>query len=364
MKHGTQLLTSIIEEGFSVKNYKRTVLFGCAIVLICIGSLSILRKEPSIKNEEVIIQDEIFNPANYKQYASYMTLGTHNGKLYVWNPYKHILYCYNDDSFSKLARINGEGMGIHNGFFYYRKESGKDGYAVYCYDLETGKRNRIVNTELFIRRNVLFMDNGTIYVPTGSSTGVYYLIDGTECICEATQQVLYRIGENNYALEGERESSVLFSMDPNGEKHSYEDIVPYGLKTLIPCDDGLVVHNETNGDFLYFIEADTGNALELFTTDCIYAYSAVTIHDGFIYLSFVRYTEWGPLGIAGKTNENDELNGTYRISLEGYSVQKISDEIYNGLFVFNDSGIFACNDDMQVFLLNFDGTVKEELTHK
>ena len=126
-------------------------------------------------------------------------------------------------------------------------------------------------------------------------------------------------------------------------------------KSMIPCDNGLLIHNETNGDFLYFIEAESGDVIELFTVDCIYAVSAVNVHDGYAYLSFVRYTKYGPLGIGGKQDENDALNGTYRISLTDYSVEKISDESYNGLFIFDDTGIYACNEEGSIYKLDFDG---------
>ena len=126
---------------------------------------------------------------------------------------------------------------------------------------------------------------------------------------------------------------------------------------MIPCEEGLLIHNETNGDFLYFVEADTGNAVALYTAECIYAYSAVNVYGDNAYLSFVRYTQWGPLGLGGQVSEDDELNGTYRISLKDYSVTKISDEIYNGLFIFDDSGIYACNSDGQICKLDFNGNV-------
>jgi hypothetical protein len=199
------------------------------------------------------------------------------------------------------------------------------------------------------------MEDGRLYVPVDRERSSYILIENAQMIGEVAQLETYNVCGREYVLVGEREQAKLMRYDSYGNLYSYEAEIPYGEKNMIPCENGLLIHNETNGDFLYFIEAETGNAVELFAVDCIYALSAVNVHNGYAYLSFVRYTDWGPLNIGGKRDENDELNGTYRICLTDYSVEKLSDDIYNGLFIFDDTGIYACNEDGCIYKLDFDG---------
>lgn len=305
-----------------------------------------------------------FCAANYKQFASYIKLGMDDGELYMWNGRECTLSQFENGAFRKVCRIDGGWIGIFDGYFYY--EAAVKGeeytYSVSSYHLETGEHRSLTTVGIYSIMDTFFTEDGKLYVPADGDRTSYKVIGESEYLEEVRQYETYTIGEYSYVLEGKREQADLIRYDAEGNRYSLEDEVPYGEKSMIPCENGLLIHNETNGDFLYFVEAETGNVVELFTVECIYASSAVNVHDGYAYLSFVRYTEWGPLGIGGKRDETDELNGTYRISLEDYSVEKISDEIYNGLYIFDDTGIYACNADYQVFKLDFDGYVTAQLT--
>ena len=59
--------------------------------------------------------------------------------------------------------------------------------------------------------------------------------------------------------------------------------------------------------------------------------------------------------------ENDNVKGTYRINLDDYSMEKISDMIFDGMFIFDDAGIFACDENNKVYKLDFDGNVIKRL---
>ena len=55
------------------------------------------------------------------------------------------------------------------------------------------------------------------------------------------------------------------------------------------------------------------------------------------------------------------MEGTYRISLKDYSVEKLNDNIYDGLYYFGDAYIYACDRDGGIYRLNLDGSVKDIL---
>ena len=55
------------------------------------------------------------------------------------------------------------------------------------------------------------------------------------------------------------------------------------------------------------------------------------------------------------------MEGTYRISLKNYSVEKLNDNIYDGLYYFGGDYLYACNRDGCMYRLNLDGSVKDVL---
>lgn len=72
-----------------------------------------------------------------------------------------------------------------------------------------------------------------------------------------------------------------------------------------------------------------------------------------LYYYVERYEKYGILGMT--RFENDEIEGTFIINLKDLSVEKVSDKIYNGLYIFDDTGIYACDDKCNIVKLDFDG---------
>ena len=59
--------------------------------------------------------------------------------------------------------------------------------------------------------------------------------------------------------------------------------------------------------------------------------------------------------------EEDKLSGTYRIDLTDFSTEKISDTVFTGMYIFNDSEIYACDKYYRMYRLAFDGSVIESM---
>ena len=102
---------------------------------------------------------------------------------------------------------------------------------------------------------------------------------------------------------------------------------------------------------MYYIDGASGEVTELFTVDCLVSISAVNVYQDYAYLSFSRYGA-GEIGIV--EYKDDSAKGTYRINLNDHSVEQLSNEVYRGLFIFDDSGIFACDIDGDIYRLDFD----------
>ena len=142
------------------------------------------------------------------------------------------------------------------------------------------------------------------------------------------------------------------------------DVIGVGDKSLIPCETGLLVYNQTHENLLYFIDDKTGEVHNLFEIECMSSVSTVNIYENYVFLSFKRYEKWGGFPEKMLEYKNDTVQGTYRIDLNDGSSTKISDEIYDALYIFGEGIIYATDSEGQIFKLDFDGNVTENLLVK
>ena len=133
-------------------------------------------------------------------------------------------------------------------------------------------------------------------------------------------------------------------------------------RSLVSTPYGIVVHNEGYSDLLYLVRND-GNIQSLFHIPCLSSVSAITVCGSEVILSFKRYEKYGDLKIGMKRYVNDTKEGVYRISLKDFSVTKISDTIFNGLYIFSKNVILGCDDNCNVYFLTMDGDIMPILTN-
>ena len=87
--------------------------------------------------------------------------------------------------------------------------------------------------------------------------------------------------------------------------------------------------------------------------------SAVTVVGSDVYFSLDRWEEeYGFYQL--RHFKNDTIPGTYRISLKDFSMKKISDEIYDGLYNFDDTCLYVCY-KQNIYQIDFDGNVQKVL---
>ena len=135
--------------------------------------------------------------------------------------------------------------------------------------------------------------------------------------------------------------------------------LPYADKrTLIPCENGLLIHNEGRGELLYWVDEE-GEVTSLFSVPCILSDSSVTVYGTSAYLSFIRYEKHGEIGQV--RYKNDTLEGTYKIDLRTFSAEKISDKVYCGLYNFDDTCIYACDEDCHIYKLDSEANIIDAL---
>lgn len=333
------------------------------IVLLCIVIAIVnlqwtqpMGADPSL--EKLVFTNAEFNCANYKQFSPFASLYISANDLYM--TYDNSLFCFTNGSFQSVLKYDGAAVALIDGWFYYKTTGSDFSWELYAFNLDTCQTRYVTQLESNHRRDIFCENGDTLYVPTNTKRTSYLEISNSVMMGEVQQNESYQIGEYRYTLEGNMQEKELIRYSSEGVVFSYADIIPYGDKSMIPCQGGLLIHNEGQGDLLYYINGATGDSVELFSVECISSTSAVNVRGDDVYLSLVRYVELGELG--RKSDPKDEINGTYRISLINYSIEKLSSHVYTGLYIFNDSGIYASDRDGRVYLLDFDGQLVAELS--
>ena len=238
---------------------------------------------------------------------------------------------------------------------------------VYCYSLKTSEEKYLTTVESFNTDNACFSKDGTVYIPLDdmelekNKNGEinYCVIVGDKVRENIKTEIVYKLGDKSYTIRGYNRND-LYCID--GEKrYSMEEEVAYGEKTLIPCDKGILIHNDGEDNLLYLID-ETGNVQSLFEIECMISESSVNVYQNTVFLSFKRFEKHGEFGVL--EYENDTIQGTYRIDLNDGSATKISDRMYRGLYIWGEDVIYAVDFDDQIFQLDFEGNVIEELLVK
>ena len=349
----------------------------CALLVLCLG-IMIYRcffARVIITDAEISVEETAFHPSNDRQYNASVWMDVYNKQLYFcpqrkegskMTAYQNWICRFEKGNVRKLYRLNDDLMPRHRTSILTEL----DGNVIYVrYDPFSVCR---VNLDTNADR-VLYSDSGP------DSIWLYHFVPGeNDLLCPlpisshneptflhigstADTKVLhetcgYKMGDAEYLVHRgyyDQAEQILCKKD------GIFQVLSLGgaeRRSLIPSDHGILIHNEGWKDILYIIKED-GTVTELFRVDCLESVTAVTVHGENVYLSLRRYQEYGPMEIGFLRSENDEMEGLYRISLLDGTVEKLSDTFYDGLYVFDDSGIFACDEFCSIYKLDFNGNV-------
>ena len=319
------------------------------------------------------------HPGNYKQMDAYYAMGVSEGKLYICADNQ--LFVFEDGSMKELRNaIEQTVAGTFNGrrtrqviandclyFAAVSDISENQPKGLYAYDLRSGSLTLLAEETSRMNEGDFFIDeNKTLYIAADEAKTHYYPIRGCDVGDRIEIAEQYAYSDQLYIFRNTPNDISLIHVDEEGNEINLigENKIPPDVRSyVIPCDNGILLHNAAHNLPLYYIEGETGKIVELFPEiEAMEMQTAVNIHNNYVYFSLLRYEKWADLGMA--RFENDTLEGTYRISLTDYSVEKISDHIYNGLFIFDDSGIYACNQAGDIYKLDFDGNRIMEIVKK
>ena len=362
---------------------KKSLLVAAVILASVMLFLSACASEEPVDLEPIL---DVYNVANYKQFQSDNILGVVNGKLYMFS--NHKLLSFQNGKFRTVKDAGDLGIAIVNGQCIYQKKHltnsdtvenadefvdrliagiqvGERGLAdvnrrdIYSYDPITEDTVLLGQAVHPSRSKDYCTSDGTLYVFENEPSPVFHLVRNKEYIGTSVQFETYEVGENIYSLELIEDRWRIVRSNADGNRYVYEDLPYIDSIEIIPYGQWLLIHYGIAKDVLYIINGRSGEITHMFSAGDYRAKSAVNIHDGYVYLSLARYSKKGFINM--EINDNDPMNGTYRIRLEDGNREKISDDVYFGLYIFDNTSIFGCRKDGVICKLDFDGKLIAEL---
>lgn len=314
-------------------------------------------KSVSITQDIVSIENQYNSPSNSFQNQAKVILGTSDGKLYFCTnriagqfdrtKYYKYISVFDNGSAERLKQVDWF-IGFSGEYAYYLSAKSGTEYNLFCYHLSTGVTTFLATVMGNAQSKSFFM-NDIFYVPTDQTAVDYYVISGScvQGVKEITKayqldSAEFAIVEDEYRLQCDNDivSSVSIGIEAS----------------IIPCEYGLLIHNSYGGNqILYLIEKGSGRIVDLFSYTCVGSESAVAIYKDAVYLSVVCYEKVGDLSLVDP--QSVSLQGTYRISLTNYTSEKLSEHIYNGMYIFDDTGIYVIDDKCHIYKVDFEGNL-------
>ncbi len=358
----------------------RKILSICSLMVL----LSVLfsgcgySKTLSVANDPKPVVENERHPANNRQHEASVWLGCDAEKLNFLirsvnsrlnqTDYHLWLSEVENTGIKKLYSLKKDRpisiVGSSNGFLYYWENGGLYGEDVlYCYSINNKTESILYSGSRHGHKTTYFANDGSVYIPLeveNKKVPQFLHILGDELLSVTSLKESYKLGDRTYAVVSEYgdavERIICTTMDGTQEElqlgHAY-------TRAVIPCNDGLLIHNEGCTDLLYWIDAD-GNLNNLFSVPCMSSISAVNVCGTDVYISFMRFEKFGDYGRL--RYKNDTLEGTYRINLTSYTTEKINDQIFNGIYNFDDTCLYCCDEEGNIFKMSLDGELVPLLT--
>ncbi len=373
----------------------RKKLLGLVLVLVLIFLFGKWLASDSWAISPLMSQDPIgvYNsPSNNRQYGTTVWLGAYNGKVLMYRD-SFIALKKNSKYDGKLLMLDGNKIKVLHALCSRNDGAtiiGQAGQYVYywtwstsfwdhsynielcCYDVQHDTVTKLYNgQESKLRSMNYFAEDGSVYIVLSEDDthkpSEFLHVKGNTVLETVSSVPSYQVGSQifwpDYPPQGHvlitntRIPETIYHLDDTGEREKLS--LDYGDgRSVISTAQGLVIHNENSGGCLLYHIDEHGALHELFNADCMSSRSAVAVHESTVFLSVLRYEKLDDTWkYFPESFKNDMISGTYRINLEDYSVQKISNAAYRGLFLFDHHSFFGCDEDGNIEQVDFDGNV-------
>lgn len=370
---------------------------GILLLAVCLTAAFLLsacrnHRTPEIRipvanDVSVHINSDGTSFANLHQSHTDIQMQAAGGKLYIYMPLeKLVVYEFHENGsstheitaqrYSVFKTLWNDGVvGISNGYLYIERHPGKDSETAYpkkaeliCHDLSTGNREVLITTEDASYMDIIWDESGRLYVTTKEvstdSEERYQIIEKNIVLPDPVSRPL-EIREGSLAEVLPAYNSVSHMLTEGQLNDVIDGLGALGLDThgcdLYPMEDGLLIHFGNHGVPLCYISSDA-DVIPILTYECFSSSSSLNFCGGYAFFSCKRYEKWDDdWGYFLEPYENDQISGTYRIDLRDFSIEKISDTYYSGIFSFDDSYLFVCDQKEGVYQMDLEGNLTATL---
>ncbi len=345
-----------------IKHYKKIYKIVGAIALLGVALVACKavksRHFSTIKSVQV--ERGTYNSANNLQTTS-VKLFANRENLYIWNSDDNTIKQITGNGKTKPVKaLSMDVLAAHEDCVYgieYVEIDDNNYMGELCsYNIISDELEKLGKVEVLptVQKPeslcTTFTNDGIFYVPSVFPDGGTYIPVLNGKAMEVVKKPLtIQVGNRHYWLDDD------FVMCQDGEAtYALSDRIPEGEKYLLQTEYGILVYNTWNKTNLLYLIKENGEVCELFADsqrDCL---SSINYCGEYAYLSVMRY-DIGQEKLIGCGK--DSLTGTFRISLRDGTTDKISDEYYYAMYIFDNSGIYAIDGKQRIYKIDFDGNV-------
>lgn len=345
-----------------MKRFLKVLLALAILAGIGFGALY-LTAQPRVDCLTSSVEDDGTHPANALQSNATTAVWADQGKLYLYlqktsfldlNRHSFALTQVDTQGSRIVRRDDGEiiPLGLSNGYFYFYlydfpQSARETAYALRLADGETCELPNVADWGYSCLSAYRAGDDSFTLVDDSHSKTVAIRVfeDSAETV---TYQPRTPCGALTLCTDNAKGSKTVYAQDGQGKRKTILKITHCDRIDLFPAQSGVLAYARNCTTPLYWIDP-SGTVKELFSYVGMSTKTAMNLVGNDVYLSFLRYKGYGKKWDAPVRFPNDEKEGTYVIHLDDFSVEKLSDQVYNGLYVFNDGYLYACTERGSVY---------------
>ncbi len=358
----------------SISNYRMgkmwclLLLFGATIILVM--HIKNISDKTQVSVHLPQINKMAFYESNIKQIhaGSSIWFGIRKNSVFFYSSrssfkYKNCLCVIENGKIERLKKFHEYNhiwiIGLQGDYLYYWKLSDSKKDELLQYNILKHSEQKIYQGEAS-RRNLVFADEGNMFIPINDDKSVEYILvrEGTEIEFVETDP-FYSIGEYNYYTKAGNPSygeSALAEHIYSSYKSEIPDEIklePANNRILLKCGNGIIVQNDGYEDILYYINEEN-ELVKIMSVECMCSNSSIAVINNTAYISVKRFEGWGSSGKGMKRFIDDQIEGTYKVDISCFAVEKISNMVYDTMYVFDETHIIGCDEHLKVWLLDLD----------
>ncbi|MBQ7247440.1 MAG: hypothetical protein IJS22_05065 [Lachnospiraceae bacterium] len=218
-------------------------------------------------------------------------------------------------------------------------------------------------TDIVMKKNSLLYPGKDLEIVIDSNKKVSIsriIKDNSRWITKTQEGEKIQIGDRYYYIRKPTKYDYprLYVSDSSGRESSVDDVSTRACMAIFPVPEGIIIFGTSNITpqpiALYYINSSG-------ETDVIFScgdksVASFSINERYAFISLRRY-RYTPISLVRwQRYEDDDISGTYRISLEDFSVTKISEQVYEGMYIFDNEGVYACDEETNIWYFNNDGS--------